>query len=133
MWHLADRVIAEVNVGGRLVESTLRTCDRSLAYRGIHARKIEQGQENFPNVLPSAPSDLGGQGTFPICPAFEAHASKPVIHHLNRYSSENEPTSITDALSLNSPPRAACLVAAALVSRRCEWIEFEPIRILFSK
>ncbi len=27
---------------------------------------------------------VGGQGTFPICPAFEAHASKPVIHHLNR-------------------------------------------------
>src|SRR6267143_6934755 len=71
---------------------------------------------------------LGGQGTFPICPAFEAHASKPVIHHLNRYSSENEPTSITDALSLNSPPRAAWLVAAAPVSQRCEWIGFEPIR-----
>ena len=50
-----------------------------------------------------ARSAEGGQGTFSICPAFGAHASKPVIHHLNRYSSENEPTSITDALSLNSP------------------------------
>src|SRR5258707_2431717 len=32
----------------------------------------------------SGSAESGGQGTFPICPAFEAHASKPVIHHLNR-------------------------------------------------
>jgi phage terminase large subunit-like protein len=37
--HLADRVIAEVNVGGAMVESTLRMCDPSLSYRGVHARK----------------------------------------------------------------------------------------------
>ena len=59
MRHLADRVITDVNVGGDLVESTLRTCDRSLAYRGVHARKIEQGQENFPKVLPSVTVRFG--------------------------------------------------------------------------
>jgi phage terminase large subunit-like protein len=35
----ADRVIAETNQGGDMVELTLRTVDRSVAYRGIHAKR----------------------------------------------------------------------------------------------
>lgn len=33
----ADRIVAEVNNGGALVESVLRTVDRTIAYRAVHA------------------------------------------------------------------------------------------------
>jgi phage terminase large subunit-like protein len=35
----ADRIIAEVNQGGELVEETLRTIDRSISYRAVHAAR----------------------------------------------------------------------------------------------
>lgn len=35
----ADRIIAEVNNGGDLVESTIRTVDQNVSYRAIHAKK----------------------------------------------------------------------------------------------
>lgn len=35
----ADRIIAEVNQGGDLVEGVLRTIDKNIAYLGIHASK----------------------------------------------------------------------------------------------
>lgn len=35
----ADRIIAEINQGGELVEETLRTVDRSISYRGVHAAR----------------------------------------------------------------------------------------------
>ena len=37
--HHADRVIAEVNNGGALVEATLRTVDPSVSYRQVHASR----------------------------------------------------------------------------------------------
>jgi predicted phage terminase large subunit-like protein len=37
--HAADRVIAEVNNGGELVETVLRTVDRALPFKSIHASR----------------------------------------------------------------------------------------------
>lgn len=41
LYHLlkADRLVAEVNNGGDMVELTVRTVDRSVAYRGVHATR----------------------------------------------------------------------------------------------
>jgi phage terminase large subunit-like protein len=35
----ADRIVAEVNQGGAMVESTLRAVDSSIPYRGVHAKR----------------------------------------------------------------------------------------------
>lgn len=35
----ADRIVAEVNQGGEMVENTLRQVDANIAYRGVHATK----------------------------------------------------------------------------------------------
>ena len=35
--HRADRIVAEINNGGALVEANLRTIDQRIAYRGVHA------------------------------------------------------------------------------------------------
>ena len=37
--HGADRLVAEVNQGGALVESVLRTIDPTLPYRAVHAAR----------------------------------------------------------------------------------------------
>jgi predicted phage terminase large subunit-like protein len=37
--HNADRIIAEVNQGGDLVENTLRTIDESVSYSAVHASR----------------------------------------------------------------------------------------------
>ena len=35
----ADRVIAEINMGGLLVEQTLRSVSFNVSYRGVHAKR----------------------------------------------------------------------------------------------
>lgn len=37
--HSADRLIAEINNGGEMVELTIRTIDQNISYKGIHASK----------------------------------------------------------------------------------------------
>jgi phage terminase large subunit-like protein len=37
--HRADRIVAEANQGGALVEATLRACDRSVPIRLVHASR----------------------------------------------------------------------------------------------
>ncbi|HEY5209908.1 MAG TPA: terminase family protein [Stellaceae bacterium] len=37
--HAADRIVAEVNNGGDLVEATLRVVDANASYRGVHASR----------------------------------------------------------------------------------------------
>lgn len=37
--HKADRIVAEVNNGGEMVESTIRTVDQNVAYRAVRATK----------------------------------------------------------------------------------------------
>ena len=40
----ADRVVAEVNQGGDLVENLLRQVDRNVSYRGVHASRSKQAR-----------------------------------------------------------------------------------------
>jgi phage terminase large subunit-like protein len=40
--HKADRVVAEVNQGGDLVEATLRTVDARISYKAVHASRGKQ-------------------------------------------------------------------------------------------
>ena len=42
-WN-ADRIIAETNQGGDMVEATLRTVDKSIPYLGIHASRNKQAR-----------------------------------------------------------------------------------------
>jgi phage terminase large subunit-like protein len=37
--HGADRVVAEINNGGEMVEATLRVVDDNIAYTGVHATR----------------------------------------------------------------------------------------------
>ena len=37
--HAADRIVAEVNQGGAMVETTIRTIDENVSYRAVHASK----------------------------------------------------------------------------------------------
>ena len=37
--YRADRVVAEINQGGQMVEATLRTIDSTVAYKGVHASR----------------------------------------------------------------------------------------------
>jgi len=37
--HKADRIIAEINNGGEMVEATLRSVDASVSYRAVHATR----------------------------------------------------------------------------------------------
>jgi predicted phage terminase large subunit-like protein len=37
--HEADRIVAEVNNGGEMVELTIRTVDKSVAYKAVHATR----------------------------------------------------------------------------------------------
>jgi phage terminase large subunit-like protein len=37
--HRADRIIAEINQGGQMVEATLRMIDSSVSYQGVHAKR----------------------------------------------------------------------------------------------
>lgn len=60
----ADRVVAETNQGGDMIESTLRSIDPHVAYRGVHARRgkylraepvaalYEQGKVHHIGILP---------------------------------------------------------------------------------
>jgi phage terminase large subunit-like protein len=37
--HVADRVVAETNNGGEMVELTIRTVDKAVAYKAVHASR----------------------------------------------------------------------------------------------
>jgi phage terminase large subunit-like protein len=37
--HQADRIIAEINQGGLMVEQTIRMVDPNVSYRGVHAKR----------------------------------------------------------------------------------------------
>jgi phage terminase large subunit-like protein len=79
-WH-ADRVVAEANNGGQLVESVLRTVDRSLPLKLVHAATgklpraepiaavYEQGKVahvgSFPELEDQLCTWIPGQGTSP--------------------------------------------------------------------
>lgn len=42
--HRADRIVAETNQGGEMVETTIRTIDRNVSYLGVHASRGKQAR-----------------------------------------------------------------------------------------
>ena len=68
--HKADRVVAEVNQGGDMVETILRGIDRNISYRSVHATKgkftraepvaalYEQGRVHHVGVLPQLETQM---------------------------------------------------------------------------
>ncbi len=68
--HLGDRIIAEINNGGALVEAVLRTIDPNIPYTGIHASRgkrtraepisalYEQGRVHHVGFLPGLEDEL---------------------------------------------------------------------------
>jgi phage terminase large subunit-like protein len=70
--HNADRIVAEVNNGGEMVEHTVRTVDRSVAYKSVHASRgkairaepvaalYEQGRVHHVGSLASLEDQLCG-------------------------------------------------------------------------
>lgn len=68
----ADRVIAEMNLNGAMVESTLRTIDKALSFRGVRAYKgkdlraepvaslYEQGKVHHVGALPTLEDQMCG-------------------------------------------------------------------------
>jgi phage terminase large subunit-like protein len=85
--YAADRVIAEVNNGGLLVENTLRTADQNVPFRSVHACRAK--------LLRAEPiSALYEQGR---------------VHHVGHFAAlEDEMTSYDG--SGNSPDRLDALV-----------------------
>ncbi len=39
--YKADRIVAEINQGGNMVEFVLRSIDKNIAYKGLHASKVK--------------------------------------------------------------------------------------------
>lgn len=88
----ADRIVAEVNNGGDLVETVLRTVDKNVAYTGIHASrgKITRAE--------------------PIAALYE----QGKFHHVGSFSTlEDEMAEYDPLTSKKSPDRMDALVWAA--------------------
>jgi predicted phage terminase large subunit-like protein len=70
--HRADRLVAEVNNGGELVEATVRTVDRNVSYKAVHASRgkrtraepvaalYEQGKVHHVGALPDLEDQMCG-------------------------------------------------------------------------
>ena len=89
-WN-ADRIIAEINNGGEMVESTLRTVDRNVAYLGIHASKGKQARAE------------------PVAALYEQNR----VHHVGLYADmEDELCGWAPNQNMPSPNRLDALVWA---------------------
>jgi predicted phage terminase large subunit-like protein len=70
--HNADRIVAEVNQGGEMVENTLRTIDTNIAYSKVHASRgkftraepiaalYEQGRVHHVGAFPELEDQMTG-------------------------------------------------------------------------
>lgn len=87
----ADRIVAEVNQGGALVESALRTVSKSVSYKAVHASKGKATRAE------------------PIAALYESHR----CHHVGLYSKlEDELTTWEPLTGKKSPNRLDALVWA---------------------
>lgn len=98
--YKADRVVAEVNQGGDLVQANLRNIDKTVSYRGVRATrgKIVRAE--------------------PIAALYE----QGLVHHVGQFSLlEDEMCSFTGADNEDSPDRMDALVWALtdLSGRSC--------------
>lgn len=89
--HCADRVVAEINNGGALVESVLRTVDPNVSYEGVHASRGKKTRAE------------------PISALYEQGR----VHHVGTFAKlEDEMCQWDPELSPESPNRVDALVWA---------------------
>jgi phage terminase large subunit-like protein len=92
--HSADRIVAEVNQGGEMVENTLRTIDRNLSYTAVRASR----------------------GKFTRAEPVAALYEQGRVHHVGAFPElEDQQTSFTadlDRAKFGSPDRVDALVWA---------------------
>lgn len=91
--YAADRIVAETNQGGEMVENTLRTVDPNVAYKGVHASRGKHVRAE------------------PVAALYEQHR----VHHVGYFAKlEDQLTAITDSgyTGSESPDRADALVWA---------------------
>jgi len=87
--NCADRIIAEVNNGGDLVEATIRTVDPMVSYRAVHATRGKAIRAE------------------PIAALYEQGR----VHHVGQHAAlEDQMTSFDPATSKRSPDRMDALV-----------------------
>jgi predicted phage terminase large subunit-like protein len=104
--HRADRIVAEVNNGGEMVENTLRTIDPNVPYSAVHASR----------------------GKFTRAEPIAALYEQNKVHHIGSFPSlEDQMTGFTadiDRGKLGSPDRVDALVWA-LTELVIERVPFE--------
>lgn len=91
--YAADRIVAETNQGGDMVENTLRTVDQNVSYKGVHASRGKHVRAE------------------PVAALYEQGR----IHHVGYFAKlEDQLTGITDKgyTGSDSPDRADALVWA---------------------
>jgi len=89
--HHADRIVAEVNQGGEMVELTLRTIDRAIPYKAVHASRGKRTRAE------------------PVSALYE----KGLVHHVGGFSKlEDEQCNYTGDPTEDSPNRMDALVWA---------------------
>lgn len=79
--YSADRLVAEINNGGEMVELTIRTIDRHVSYKGVHASRgkrtraepvaalYEQGRVHHVGMLPSLEDEMCTWSTLDDAPS----------------------------------------------------------------
>jgi phage terminase large subunit-like protein len=127
--HGADRVVAEVNNGGEMVEATLRVVDDNLAYTAVHATRGK--------VVRAEPvSALYEQGRIRHMGAFTALEDQmceftPDLDRSKPKRDPTDPSSLGMGGARSSPDRADALVWAfteLLVEEIASWGIYETTR-----
>ncbi len=89
--HRADRIVAEINNGGEMVELTLRTVDRKVSYKAVRASRGKQTRAE------------------PVSALYEQGR----VHHVGHHATlEDQMTTWAPAFSEKSPDRVDALVWA---------------------
>lgn len=109
---MADRIVAEVNNGGDLVEATIRTVSRNVSYRAVHASKAKRARAE------------------PVAALYEQHR----VHHVGVHRKlEDQMTTWDSGAAGKSPDRIDALVWAItdlmLAPRRTK-VEHDPTQDL---
>lgn len=105
--HKADRIVAEVNYGGAMVESIIRSVDRSVSYKSVTASRGK--------ILRAEPiSALYEQGRISHCTGLEALEDQMMMMTSGGYAGEKSPDrvdalvwALTELMMTHQPPPAS--------------------------
>ena len=107
----ADRILAETNFGGEMVEATLRSVDKQIAYRAVHASRGKQVRAE------------------PIAALYEPKQQR--VHHVGTFPELEDELCTWVPGEGQSPNRLDALVWALtdLLPNRPEWQPPAPMRV----